>query len=283
MFKDVLVGVDGRPNGRDAIALASRLVDPDGRLTLAHVHSGSLRPSHAIAPHFVREEGEASHKLLERERADADVQARLVSVVALSCGRGLHEQAEEQGADLIVVGSTSHGAFGRAMLGDDTRGALNGTPCAVAVAANGYAKHSGPITKVGVGHDGSPESHAALEVARGIAAAAGASVHALRVVPLPTYAYVGLMSPDIGQAIELMVKEANCSLRESPGRALRRRLRILRRGARGICFRSRSTGGRLSRLRSDEASDARQHLRLPCSPRTRLTARAAASPDDSTT
>ena len=27
MFKNVLVGVDGRPNGRDAIALASHLTD----------------------------------------------------------------------------------------------------------------------------------------------------------------------------------------------------------------------------------------------------------------
>ena len=50
MFKNVLVGVDGRPNGRDAIALASRLTDPDGKLTLAHVHSGELRVSHAISP-----------------------------------------------------------------------------------------------------------------------------------------------------------------------------------------------------------------------------------------
>ena len=30
MFKNVLVGVDGSPNGRDAIALASQLIDPDG-------------------------------------------------------------------------------------------------------------------------------------------------------------------------------------------------------------------------------------------------------------
>lgn len=29
MFQNVLVGVDGRPTGRDAIALARRLGDPD--------------------------------------------------------------------------------------------------------------------------------------------------------------------------------------------------------------------------------------------------------------
>ena len=50
MFKNVLVGVDGRAGGRDAIALASQLANPDGKLTLAHVHTGDLRPSHAIAP-----------------------------------------------------------------------------------------------------------------------------------------------------------------------------------------------------------------------------------------
>ncbi len=31
MFSKVLVGVDGRPNGRDAVALASRLADPAER------------------------------------------------------------------------------------------------------------------------------------------------------------------------------------------------------------------------------------------------------------
>jgi nucleotide-binding universal stress UspA family protein len=139
MFKNVLVGVDGRPGGRDAIALVSQLTDPDGKLTLAHVHTGDLRPSHAIAPGLVKEEREASHKLLEQERAAADVKAQLISIVSMSPGRGLHEQAEEQSADLIVVGSCSHGALGRAMLGDDTRAALNGAACAVAIASRGYA------------------------------------------------------------------------------------------------------------------------------------------------
>ena len=31
MFKNVIVGVDGTPNGRDAVALARRLADPDGQ------------------------------------------------------------------------------------------------------------------------------------------------------------------------------------------------------------------------------------------------------------
>ena len=40
MFENVLVGVDGRPAGRDAIALAARLRTPTRKLTLAHVPPG---------------------------------------------------------------------------------------------------------------------------------------------------------------------------------------------------------------------------------------------------
>jgi len=53
MFEKVIVGVDGRPTGRDAIALASRLVSPQGELTLANVHAGELRPVHAATPGMV--------------------------------------------------------------------------------------------------------------------------------------------------------------------------------------------------------------------------------------
>src|SRR5271165_4702859 len=94
MFRNVLVGVDGRPNGRDAIALARNLIADDGKLTLAHVHGGELRPTRAAAKGMVRGEREASEKLLEAERAAADVSAELISVAAASPGRGLHLQAE---------------------------------------------------------------------------------------------------------------------------------------------------------------------------------------------
>jgi nucleotide-binding universal stress UspA family protein len=213
MFENVLVGVDGRANGRDAIALASRLIDPDGRLTLAHVHSGELRPSRAIRPGLVQEEREASEKLLEEERAAAGVNADLAGIVAISPGAGLHQRAEEQNADLLVVGSCSHSTLGRAMLGDDTRAALNGAPCAVAIAARGYAEHPAPIAKVGVAYNGSQESRTALAVARKLAAQTRASLHALQVVAMTTYAYTGIVAPDLGETIEEMLKEANDQLK----------------------------------------------------------------------
>jgi nucleotide-binding universal stress UspA family protein len=223
MFKNVLVGVDGRPTGRDAIALASRLIAGDGKMTLAHVHSGQLRPSRAIAPGMVREEREASEKLLEGERAAAEVNADLISVVALSPGGGLHQQAEDQSADLLVVGSSSRGILGRAMLGDDTRAALNGAPCAVAIASAGYSEHPVALSKIGVAYNGSADSEAALAAARELAAPTRASLHALEVVPISVYAYAGPVPAAIGDSIETMLKEANDRLKQLPdveGRAV---------------------------------------------------------------
>jgi nucleotide-binding universal stress UspA family protein len=127
----------------------------------------------------------------------------------MSPGRGLHEQAEEQNADLLVVGSCSHGAFGRAMLGDDTHAALNGAPCAVAIASRGYAEHPHPLANVGVAYNASPESKAALTIAHELAAPTSATVHALEVVSIPTYAYTGIVPPAIGESIEVMIQEAN--------------------------------------------------------------------------
>ena len=198
MFENVLVGVDGRPNGRDAIALAAQLADADGKLTLAHVHHGE-----------VAEELEDSHKLLERERAQAGVQAELVSVVSSSPGRGLHQQADQLGTDLLVVGSCSRGAFGRAMLGNDTRAALNGASCAVAGAPLGYARHPAPFATVGVAYNGSPESVAALALARELAAPTRAKVRALEVVSIPSVAYTGIVPTALGESIDEMLQQAS--------------------------------------------------------------------------
>jgi nucleotide-binding universal stress UspA family protein len=223
MFKNVLVGIDGRPNGRDAIALASRLLDDEGKMTLAHVHSADLRVFQAIGPELLAEEVASSEELLRHERAEAGVEAELISVTASTPGRGLHEQAEAQGADLIVVGSCSRGLLGRAMLGDDTRAALNGTPCAVAVAARGYATASKPLMRIGVGYDGSPESTAALAVARELASNGRGSVSALQIVTIPPVMYTGLMPPLLGESVDSMIEEARGRMEGMPdveGRAV---------------------------------------------------------------
>jgi len=217
MFEKVLVGVDGRSGGRDAIALATRLADPASRLTLAHVRSGLLSPTHAAIPGRVAEEHEASAEILEGARSEAEIEAELISIVAGSPGPALHRRAEEQSADLLVVGSTRHGLLGRVMLGDDTRGALNGAPCAVAIAARGYADHPFPLGRIGVAYNSSPESKDALAVARTLAEPTRAELRAMEVVSIPTYAFTGLVPPAFGETVELMISEGNDRMRELEG------------------------------------------------------------------
>lgn len=216
MFSNVLIGIDGTPHGRDAIALARRIAAPEARLTLVHVHPGAHNPLHAIRRERLEQEQRDSQSFLESERQAAGVDADIVSYVAESPGAGLHRLAEERAADLIVVGSTSHGAIGRVALGDDARAALNGSPCAVAVAARGYHEHPDPIAGVGVGYNESAEAQVALQAARDIASPTCAAVSLLEVISIPSYSYSGMMAP-VGEGIELMLSEAQQRIDELPG------------------------------------------------------------------
>jgi nucleotide-binding universal stress UspA family protein len=183
MFSNVLVGVDGRPGGHDAIALAKQLVEPGGHVTLVHFYGGDLMLGRGSAGALAAER-EESEQLLTLERDDASLDAELMACASPSVGRGLHELAERQTADLLVVGSSRRTLLGRVFLGDDARASLNGAPCGVAIAPGGYADMPHGLTKVGVGYDGSPESNQALAAARALAARHGSTLHALSVVSL---------------------------------------------------------------------------------------------------
>ena len=213
MFKNVLVGVDGRLSGRDAIALASQLVEPAGRLTLAHVYHSDLDLGpYALVRLVTRDEREEAEELLKRERAEAGVEAEVVAVPAPNPGQGLHEEAERRGADLLVLGTCRHGIVGRTFLGNDTRAAINGSPCAIAVAPLAYAEHRKPIHTIGVGYDLSPESEAALKAAKELAARLHARVRAREVVAIP---YAGFMGPS-GPGITEMIEEAEKHMHTLP-------------------------------------------------------------------
>lgn len=207
MLRNILVGVDGHAGGRDAIALAKKLLQGGGELTLAHVYSDHPYRWRGSPPERDVRKPEQISELLETAGKEADVHAALRWRESPSVGRGLHELCEVIEADLLVVGSSRHGLLGRVLIGDDTHAALNGAPCAIAIAPAGYAHRAGGIGKIGVGYNGSSESKNALAAARTMAAEAGATLSALEVVSLPTYAFVGGPAP-FGDAIEELVDDA---------------------------------------------------------------------------
>src|SRR3954467_13003352 len=208
MFKHIVVGVDGREGGRDAIALARRLVAVGGKLTLANVvardaHAYRGASSAAEASDGGHAEAEA---LLEAMRRETGVEAHLRWYGSSSVGRGLHELCGVIGADLLVVGSSRRGLLGRVLIGDDTSAALNGAPCGIAIAASNYSQQPGMTREIGVGYDGSPESEHALWVARTLAVAWAAKLSALEAVSLPSYAFVGPGAVD--SAPQCLVEDA---------------------------------------------------------------------------
>ena len=101
-------------------------------------------------------------------------------------GSELHRVALSRSVDLLVVGSASHPLAGVVLPSDHARAALNGAPCAVAIAPMGYATHPGQIATIGVADNGSPESTTALAAARELAARDGLTITALSVVDLPS-------------------------------------------------------------------------------------------------
>lgn len=182
MFDRVLIGVDGRSGGRDAIALARQLVSETGRLVLAYVHREASAASFGAG--LVVDDRRRARELLSAQRQSTGVEAETIVRLDGPPGRGLHELAEDEHADLLVVGSSHRGPLGRVLVGNDTRAALNGAPCAVAIAPRGYALAGGQWTTIGVGDDGSAESELARETARVLAKRHHATVRLRSVVGL---------------------------------------------------------------------------------------------------
>ena len=184
-------------------------------------------------PSYDASERRRACELLETVRDEAGVQANLRWRGSPSVGRGLHELAEVTSADLLVVGSSRRSLLGRVLVGDDTRAALNGAPCAIAIAPRGYAGERGVMGEIGVGYDGSPESEHGLALARILATEVGAKLSAFEAVSLPRYLFTGGPAP-IDESIEELVDEARERIAALGGVEPRAGLRACSRGARGV-------------------------------------------------
>src|SRR4051812_963956 len=116
MRRSVIVGVDGRDGGRDAIALARALaaerpllvgVLPEERARLR----GSL---HGGDPELAAR----AWRAIAACRDEARLSAPIALVHDTSAARALHRLAVDRDADLVVVGATHRGPVGRAGAGD---------------------------------------------------------------------------------------------------------------------------------------------------------------------
>jgi nucleotide-binding universal stress UspA family protein len=127
MDKSIVVGVDGSLDSKSALDAAARLADRVGaRLVLANVveHMPTYAAVGAIAPVVPEplvdvhsERVDAAKRLLEEMAEEAELENADTRVVTGFAAERLADLADEEDAELIVVGSRGRGAFRAAFLG----------------------------------------------------------------------------------------------------------------------------------------------------------------------
>jgi nucleotide-binding universal stress UspA family protein len=194
VFRRIIVAFDGSDRAQDALALALRMRDPeDGELTLAcAVTERPWRPGPLRAGAAVTDEI-APMLAAARARVPAGIRVTLRVPAAGSAARALTELAEDEGADLLVVGSSRRSPPGHIWLERTAGRLLQGAPCAVAVAPAGV-REAETFHHIGIAYDGSPEATSALAAGYALAARTGAAVtlfYALTDVPAVGAAMIG--------------------------------------------------------------------------------------------
>ena len=153
MGGSIVCGVDGSPDSQAALAVAARLAERlETRLVLAHVAevpvalyaaaggmgAGRIAPQPMIATRDEQEE--AGARLLEQIAAEhglGDAERRVA--VGFPAER-LADLADDEDADLIVVGSRGRGRFKAAFLGSVSNSLVGVARCPVLIVPPGAAE-----------------------------------------------------------------------------------------------------------------------------------------------
>lgn len=184
MFTKIVVGIDGRDGGEDALALARQLGGEDAEILLCEVVvTGS--PSRATNRDFeAAMVDEARARLADRATAPNGAVSTHVTI-APTVAKGLCKLAADEGADLIAVGSCHRGPLGRLVAGNDADAVVHSAPCPVALAPRGYVDADKRVRDIGVGFNESAESDHALALAIQLKERFDARVEVIEVLPPP--------------------------------------------------------------------------------------------------
>jgi nucleotide-binding universal stress UspA family protein len=184
----ILVGVDDSERAQDAIAFTRELLRVSrARVVVATVFPYDDMPSRAANSDFRRllevEAERTAKRHAERLTGIDSSRIAVRSMARTSAAHGLQELAEQEGAGLIVVGSSHTGRRGRVLPGSTAERLLHGAPCPVAVVPLGYREGEHALRRIGAADDGSAESRAAVRAADLLARALGAELAVIRVQP----------------------------------------------------------------------------------------------------
>jgi nucleotide-binding universal stress UspA family protein len=182
----LLVGLDGRDGGHDALELSRVLASESGGTVVATtvLSGGSLSMERAL---LTEKEAQEAEPIFEKARAKVGDFGMETRVFGGGSPAGiLTELVEREELDAIVVGSPHRGTIGKVLIGNVASSLLNGAPCDVFVAPKGYSdeKH-GSLRTITVAYEGTPEAKAALQRAEELARLSNATIKVLTVVSPP--------------------------------------------------------------------------------------------------
>jgi nucleotide-binding universal stress UspA family protein len=151
MARTIVCGVDGSRDSRAALDVAAGLAERLGaRLVLAHAVEYARSPYDVAAPlgglapqvdvsarHDTQEED--GKRLLEQVAYQSGLEQAERRVVIGNPAERLAELADDEGAELVVVGSRGRGAFKAAFLGSVSNSLVGVARCPVLIVPPGAA------------------------------------------------------------------------------------------------------------------------------------------------
>jgi nucleotide-binding universal stress UspA family protein len=183
MRRTIVIGFDGSEESRDALELGGRLArleDASVIVVACLPHSAADLGEEEFTGRLTADSGPL---FAEATRALAGIDVSTLALGSRSPAEALHDVAEAEQAEAVVLGSTHRGALGRIRPGSVGERLLDGAPCSVVVAPRGFARreHFG-LGVVGVAYDGTEESRIALAEGRRLARDLGGTLRLIRAV-----------------------------------------------------------------------------------------------------
>jgi nucleotide-binding universal stress UspA family protein len=208
----IVIGFDGTDSGEDAVALGlvlARATRTVPLVAVVHLQEYPIGVGRVDAE-WVAYMHEQAEQLLGRARrlVGEEAGAEFREVAAPSESRGLHDLAEQEQAELVVVGSSRRGPIGRTYPGSTGDRLLHGSASPVAVAPRGL-RDAPPerLGRIAVAYLDTPEAGHALDVAVGLAERVGARLRLVTVMPRPAEVYLPVVGRDAEEAFVASSRE----------------------------------------------------------------------------
>jgi nucleotide-binding universal stress UspA family protein len=208
----IVIGFDGTDSGEDALALGMLLARATGAVPVVAVVHPQEYPIGVgrVDAEWVAFMHERATELLGRARRllGEEAGAEYREVAAPSESRGLHDLAEQEKAEIVVVGSSHRGPFGRTYPGSTGERLLQGSGSPVAVAPRGLREQPpAALETIAVAYLDTPEGRLALGAAVALAERAGARLRLLSVMPRPAEIFMPVVGRDAEEAFMARTRE----------------------------------------------------------------------------